>query len=180
MLRALDRQAVTAVPRPFHPSTSTSRQIHSLQLRVHRSSELLCDCSTLLFKRGVHPQANFASKRQKEAKNRGEFAGIHDIGTDPKDYGVLISDVEFETLEEKIAEELAILYLPKATELQAKEVVQVGNGYICGSKSRPIVPFVVDHKGEARRVFSIVDSASPLTSMTRLSVGRKPRPPTCV
>lgn len=33
---------------------------------------------------------------------------------------------------------------------QAKEAVQVGNGYIYESKFRAIVPFVVGHNGEAR------------------------------
>jgi hypothetical protein len=53
-----------------------------------------------------------------------------------------------------IAKELGIPYLLNATESQAKEVVEVGHGYIYGSKFRPVVPFVVGHKGEVVGFFS--------------------------
>lgn len=72
----------------------------------------------------VDPQAYLTRKRQQEAKNRGEFVDIHDIGRDPNDY-VLITDIKHETLETTTAEELGIPYLSKATESQAKKVVQV-------------------------------------------------------
>ena len=40
--------------------------------------------------------------------NRGAFVDIHDVGIDPKDYDVLISDVKHETLETRVAKELGI------------------------------------------------------------------------
>ena len=85
------------------------------------------------------------------------------IGIVPKDYDVLISDVKHETLKTKIAEELGISYLSKATVSQAGEVAQVSNGIIYGTKYRPIVPLVVCHDGEARWVFFIVGGGSPAT-----------------
>jgi len=64
------------------------------------------------------------------AKDRGQFTDIHDIGgTDPKDYDVLITDIQRETLEKKIAEELGIPYLSKATESDAKKVIEVGDSF---------------------------------------------------
>lgn len=60
--------------------------------------------------------------------------------------------MKHETLETTVAEELGIPYLSKAKEADAKEVVQVGTGYIHGSKRRAIVPFVFD---QARWVFFI-------------------------
>ena len=112
----------------------------------------------------VDPRTYFVRKRQQEALSRGIFVDIHDdIGINPKDYDVVIPDIKHETFETSIAEELGIPYLSKATESQAKEVVQVGRGYIYGEASRGIVPFVVSHNGEARWTFFIVDSCAPLT-----------------
>jgi hypothetical protein len=114
----------------------------------------------------VDPQVFFTRKRQQEAQERGEFIDIHDIGIDPNDYDVLITDVKHETLETTVAEELGIPYLSKATEADAKEVVQVGNGYIYGRKFSAIIPFVVSHGDESRWVFFIMDSGAPLTYLS--------------
>lgn len=102
----------------------------------------------------VDPQAFFISKREQEAKDRGEFVDIHEGGIGPADYDVLITDISHQTLETTIAEELGIPYLSKATESDAKEVVEMGEGYIHGETVRPIVPFVVSRRDEARWVFS--------------------------
>lgn len=88
----------------------------------------------------------------------------------------MITDISHQTLETTIAEELGIPYLSKATESDAKEVVEVGEGYIHGETFRPIVPFVVSRRDEARLVFLIVDTGSPLTYLsTQVSAA-----PTCL
>jgi len=143
MFRLLSRQAVKALPRPgLRLSTDTSRQIHSEQL-PYTGPPSYETIARRFSSSQVDPQAYFTRKRQEEAKQRGEFIDIHDIGRDPNDYDVLITDVKHETLETTIAEELGIPYLSRATESQAKKVVQVGNGYIYGSKFRGIIPLVV-------------------------------------
>jgi hypothetical protein len=63
-----------------------------------------------------------------------------------------MTDINHEKLERTIAKEVGIPYLSKATEAQAKEVVQVGNGVIHGPKKRTIIPFVVTHRDESRWV----------------------------
>jgi len=58
-------------------------------------------------------------------------------------YDVLIPDIQHETLENNIAEELGIPYLSKATESDCqKSVIEVGDGYIHGLEFRVIVPLV--------------------------------------
>jgi len=51
---------------------------------------------------------------------------------------LLIMVTKHKTIETKIAEELAIPYLSKATEAGANEVAQMCTGYIHGSKRRAI------------------------------------------
>jgi len=111
-------------------------------------------------------QIYFTRKRQEEAKERGEFVDIHDIARNPNDYDVLITDINYNILKTTIAEELGIPYLSVATECQAKEVVQKGNGYIHGLKYRAIVSFIVGYNGVARWVFFIANSVSPLTYLS--------------
>lgn len=127
MFRLLSRQAVKAVPRPRAglriSNSTTSRHVHSMQLPYTGPPSY--DTIARRFSSDVvDPQAYLTRKRQQEAKNRGEFVDIHDIGRDPNDY-VLITDIKHETLETTTAEELGIPYLSKATESQAKKVVQV-------------------------------------------------------
>ena len=88
------------------------------------------------------PQIYFTRKRQGEAKELGEFVDIHDIARGPRDYDVLITNINHETLETTIAEELVIPYLSVVTECQDKEVVQEGKGYIHWQKYKAIVPFI--------------------------------------
>lgn len=46
-----------------------------------------------------NPLDYFASEKAKEAKERGEFINIHDIGgVDPKDFDVLITDMDDNSL----------------------------------------------------------------------------------
>ncbi|KAH0609470.1 uncharacterized protein H6S33_012956 [Morchella sextelata] len=171
MFRLLSRQAFKAVPRPRPrpglclSNGTTSRYVHSMQAPYDGLPSY--DTIARRFSSSqVDPQVFFTRKRQQEAQERGEFIDIHDIGIDPNDYDVLITDVKHETLETTVAEELGIPYLSKATEADAKEVVQVGNGYIYGRKFSAIIPFVVSHGDESRWVFFIMDSGAPLTYLS--------------
>ncbi|KAH0612345.1 uncharacterized protein H6S33_010397 [Morchella sextelata] len=68
----------------------------------------------------VDPLAYFTRKRQQEAKERGEFIDIHDIGgTDPGDFDVLISDVDDEKLRGEVTEIVGIPYHAEATKEDA-------------------------------------------------------------
>src|SRR5436853_7454752 len=58
----------------------------------------------------------FAQRAAKEATERGEFVDIHDIGgMSPKDYDVLITDIENNTLQGEISKLAGVPYLKKAT-----------------------------------------------------------------
>lgn len=49
---------------------------------------------------------------EKEAIERGQFVDIHDIGpVDPKDYDVLITDVDNHVLQTEISELVGIPYI---------------------------------------------------------------------
>lgn len=114
-----------------------------------------------------NPLAFYAQKRQEDARDRGEFVDIHDIGgIDPKDFDVLITDIDEEKLRSEIAEVMGIQFLAKATEEDANTVVEIGHGYIFGRNVRTIFPCVVSHDGKAHWVFFIVDSGAPLTYLS--------------
>jgi hypothetical protein len=85
-----------------------------------------------------NPTDFFVRKNLEEARDRGEFIDIHDVsGVDPKDYDVLITDMDYEKLRSKIAEVVGIQYLVKATEADADNVVQIGMVmYTAGSSAR--------------------------------------------
>ena len=114
----------------------------------------------------IDPQTFFTHKRQQDAKDRGEFADIQEGGIGSEDYDILITDISHQKLETTIAEELGIPYLSQVAVADAKEVVEIGEGYIRGDTVRPIVPLVVSHKDEARWVFFIVDTGAPLTYLS--------------
>lgn len=134
MFRQPSRQIAKAVPRPRFVS---SRPVHKTRpppgLRHRSSTSLFATQSQGIFYR---------------AQSRGEYIDIHDVSKDPNDYDVLISDIDHKVLGMTIAKELGIPCLSKATEADAQQVVQVGEGYIhgFGLKFRAIAPFVVCHR----------------------------------
>ncbi len=114
-----------------------------------------------------NPLAFFAHKRQQEARDRGEFIDIHDVGgVDPEDFDVLITDVNDEKLRSEIAEAVGIQYLAKATEADANKVLEIGQGVIYGKKLRTIFPCVVRNKDKAHWVFFVLDTCAPLTYLS--------------
>lgn len=67
-----------------------SRSIYSLQLRT---CELRYNARRLSSSQ-VDPQTILTCKREQEARDRGEFIDIHDVGgMDPANYHVRITDV---------------------------------------------------------------------------------------
>lgn len=120
MFRILSRQAVKAVPRPFRPSTGTSRRTHSAQLPYTGPPSY--ETITRRFSPSqVDPQGFFTGKHNEEARDRGEYIEIHDVsGIGPTDYDVLISDIKHETLNTRITGGVGLPYLSKATEADAK------------------------------------------------------------
>jgi hypothetical protein len=155
MFRLLRRQAVKAVRRPglLFSSGTTARHVHSMQAPY--SGPPSDDTISRRFSSSeVDPQAYFTRKLQEEAKQRGEYIDIHDVGgVDPKDYDVLITDVNDETLRTEVSQVVGIPYLAKATEADANEALKVGHGYIYGRKLRTTFPAIVGHKGKAHWVF---------------------------
>jgi hypothetical protein len=70
----------------------------------------------------------------------------------------LITSINHGKLQTEIAEELGNTYLSKAAEADAKEMVEVCEGYIHDRNYRPIVPLVVSLRDEAHWFFDIVDT----------------------
>jgi hypothetical protein len=168
MFRLLSRQAFKAVPRPvFRLSTGTSRRIHSVQLPY--SGPPSYDTIARRFSSSqIDPQTFFARKRQQEAKERGEYVDIHDIGgVDPKDFDILITDIDHGKLQHEIAEAVGIAYHLEATKEDANRIIEAGDCIIYGRNLRTIFPAVVAcEMGKAHWVFFIVDTGSPLTYLS--------------
>jgi hypothetical protein len=111
-----------------------------------------------------NPMSFFAQKAAKEAIERGEFVDIHDIGgVDPKDYDVLITDMNNDTLHSEISKLVDIPYLQEAMKDEADKVAREIRGFMYGRKLRMILPCVLGIQDKARWVFFIVDYVSPLT-----------------
>jgi hypothetical protein len=114
------------------------------------------------FSSSPSPLAFFINKRQQEARDRGEFIDIHNVGgVDPKDYDVLITDIDSNKLRSEIAEVIGILYLAKASEADANKVIEIGHGIVYGPKFRTILPCVVSRRGKSYWMFFIVDTFLP-------------------
>jgi hypothetical protein len=173
MFRLLGQRAfIKAVPRPVSRLSNSigSRWIHNVRL-PYTGPPSYDTIERRFSSDNVDPHAYFTAKREQEAIDRGQWVDLHDIGYEPEDYDVLFTDINHETLEKMIAEEVGIPYLSKPTVAEANEVVKVGTGYMHGKNRCTIVPFIVGHREEARWVFFIVDSTAPYTYLSiRVSV----------
>ena len=90
---------------------------------------------------------------------------------DPKDYDVLIKDIDNGTLHTEISELVGIPYLKEATKNEADKVVESIRGFVYGRMYRMILPCVLKIEDKAHWVFFIVDSGAPLTYVsTQVSV----------
>jgi hypothetical protein len=64
---------------------------------------------------------------------RGEFVDVHDIsGMNPKDYDVLITEVDNDTLHSKISKLVDIPYLKEATKDEANKVAKEVRSFYYG------------------------------------------------
>jgi hypothetical protein len=98
----------------------------------------------------------------KEAIERGQFVDIHDlVGVQPKDYDVVLSDMDKDTLHTDISKVVGIPYLKEATKDDADKVAREINGALYGETFCMIFPCVLSAKSTARWVFFIVDSGAP-------------------
>lgn len=110
------------------------------------------------------PLRYFSRIKAEENISRGTFVDIHDIGAvDPKDYDVLITDIDNKALENEISDRVGIQYLKEATNDEANKVLDSVPGFVYGRKYRMILPCVLRIEDKARWVFFVVDSGAPLT-----------------
>jgi hypothetical protein len=172
-------QALKALRKPFHSPLSNPLRI-PLQTR-HLYNEPAAPFSgppsyETLARRfsasSPSPISFFRQKAAKEAIERGEFVDIHDIGgVNPKDYDVLITDINNDTLHSEISKLVDIPYLKEATKDDADKMPREIQGFMYGQKRLMILPCVVSIRDQARWVFFIVDPGSPLTYIsTEVSV----------
>ena len=108
-----------------------------------------------------NPISFFRQKEAKEAIERGQFVDIHDI--DPKDYDILLSDIDNSTLHSGISKRVGIPYLQEASKDETDKVPEEINGFFYGPKSRMILPCVLSIEDKARWVFFIVNGRAPVT-----------------
>ena len=106
MFRLSSRQTFKVLRSPLRgPLRSPLRLFSSCDaMQVPFSGPPTYDTVARRFSSYPNPLAFFAGKRQEEARDRGEFVDIHDIGgPDPKDFDVLITDIDDEKLRSEIA-----------------------------------------------------------------------------
>jgi hypothetical protein len=83
------------------------------------------------------PIGVFRQKAAKEAIERGEFVDVHDIrGVDPKDFDVMIMEVDNGTLHSEISKLVDIPYLEEATRDEADKVPKEIRGFFYGQMLR--------------------------------------------
>jgi len=107
MFRLLSRQAAKAVPRlsridqaqegKMNLKRPISRRIHSVQLPYTGPPGYYTIVRR--FSPQVDPLKFFTRKRDQETWDRGEFIDVHDVGKDPADFDVLITDTSHQTLD---------------------------------------------------------------------------------
>ncbi|RPB15021.1 hypothetical protein P167DRAFT_571886 [Morchella conica CCBAS932] len=115
--------SVTVVPQVSQQGGLASMRVVGPKQLLHRkeSGSLV---EPFPFPGNVDPQAYFTRKRRQEAKDRGEYVDIHDIdGVDPKDFDVLIPDIEHGKLQHEIAEIVGIAYHLEASKEDANKII---------------------------------------------------------
>ncbi|KAI9766926.1 MAG: hypothetical protein M1840_006223 [Geoglossum simile] len=119
---------------------------------------------TRRFSSEPNPMSFFAREKERKNIENGNFIDIHDIGgVDPKDYDILITDVDNDILESKISELAGVSYLEEVKKDEADNMPDKITGFIYGRKFRMILPCLLGVQGKARWVFFIVDGGAPLT-----------------
>lgn len=109
----------------------------------------------------------YEAKRVNDAIRRGEYADVHDVeGLNPKDYDVLITDVNYNLLRGEISALVGIPYLQEAGRTEAETIVDEGKALVFGTHLRVIFPAVVSTEDSAYWIYFIVDTGSPLTYLS--------------
>jgi hypothetical protein len=168
MLRLPGRQALKALCNPLRSTLPNPLRIPLQTRHLHNSPAPFAgppSYATLARRFSAaspNPVSYFAEKAAKEAIDRGQFVDIHDVvGVQPKDYDVLLSDMDKDTLHTDLSKIIGIPYLKEATKDEADKVAREINGVLYGETFRMILPCVLSAKDTARWVFFIVDSSCP-------------------
>jgi hypothetical protein len=82
---------------------------------------------------------------------------------EPKAFDALVSDVNEKTLQTEVSKVFGIDYLAKASEDDAKRVVDTIDGYLYGEGRRAMVPCVIRNGDKAYWVHFLVGNGSPWT-----------------
>jgi hypothetical protein len=175
MLKLLSRQALKALRNPFHSPLPNplrgplqTRHLHNAPAPPFSGPPSYATLARRFSAPSPNPISFFRQKEAKKAIERGQFVDIHDIGgVDPKDYDVLLSDIDNNTLHFGVSKRVGIPYLEEATKDETDTVPGEINGFLYGPKSCMILPCVLSIEDKARWVFFIVDSAAPVTYISR-------------
>jgi hypothetical protein len=179
MLKLLSRQALKALPNPFRNplpnplrSPLQTRHLHNTLAEPFSGPPSYATLARRFSPSSPCPIQFFRQKAAKEAIERGEFVDVHDIsGVDPKDYDVLIPEIDHGTLHSEISKLVDIPYLKEATKDEADKVAKEVRGFYYGRTLHMMFPCVLTIRNQARWVFFAVDSGAPLTYIsTEVSV----------
>jgi hypothetical protein len=110
MFRLPSRQIFKTLRSPLrYPLRLSSRDVHTIQ--VPDTAPATYDTLARRFSSSLSPLGFFINKRQQEARDRGEFIDIYDVGgVRPKDHDVLITDIDSKKLRSEIGEVIGIPY----------------------------------------------------------------------
>jgi hypothetical protein len=82
-----------------------------------------------------NPVIFFAQKQEKKDIKNGNFVDIYDIGgVSPKDYNILITDINNDILDSKISKFIGILYLKEVKGNEADNMPYKLTSFIYGDK----------------------------------------------
>ena len=107
--------------------------------------------------------------KDNEAIKRKEYVDIHDVGgPNPKDYDVLLKDVDYHVLQDEISTLGGIPYLQEATMSDAVKKLREATAFVFGSMHRMIFPAAVHNADidKAHWIYFLIDTGSPLTYLS--------------
>ena len=115
------------------------------------------------------PVLYYQATKDGEAIKRKEYVYLHDAGgLNPKDYDVLLKDVDYNVLQDEISTLGGIPYLQEATKSDAVKKVKEATAIVFGPMHRMIFPAVVHNadKDKAHWVYFIIATGSPITYLS--------------
>src|SRR5271156_2984023 len=118
MLKLLSRQALKALRNPFRsplPNPLQTRHLYNAPALSFSGPPSYATIARRFSALSPNPIRFFSQKATEEVIECGQFVDIHDIGgEDPKDYDVLLSDMNGRTLHSEVSKIVAIPYLEEA------------------------------------------------------------------